>query len=58
MNNLRRRNPLEELKIQASILLKDLASDESERFLKAASHFKTLPHYAKKSASEIILFTI
>ncbi|MES2765213.1 MAG: hypothetical protein V4642_05060 [Bacteroidota bacterium] len=53
MNNLRRRNPLEELKIQASILLKDLNSDEPEKFLKATARFKNLPHYAEKSAEEI-----
>lgn len=53
MNNLRRRNPLEELKIQASILLKDLNSSEPERFLKAAARFKNVPQFAEKTDEEI-----
>jgi hypothetical protein len=54
MNNLRRRNPLEELKIQASILLKDLNSNEPERFLKAAARFKNEPKFAEIPTDELL----
>ncbi len=53
MNNLRR-SRLEELKIQASILLKDLNSDEPEKFLKAAARFKNLPQFAENSPKELL----
>ncbi|GAB5493600.1 MAG: hypothetical protein Phog2KO_38150 [Phototrophicaceae bacterium] len=45
---------LDEYKTQASLLLKQLRSDDTQKALESAVRFQQLPHLANKSAIEIV----